>query len=482
VIFRDLKPDNVIVTPSGELKLIDFGIARFFKPGQTHNTVNLGTPGYASPEHGGKGQTDPRSDVYSLGVMLHQMVTGYDPTATPFTLPPARSLNATVPQYVEDAIRRATQLQPAQRFQTVAEFRQALLAPAQAGAGRVGPTGTTVISGAGNGSGVSVGQGPTPSRKWWPVFALLGFAVVVILLLASQLILPPSPTPTPLPRPSVTVSVAGPLSATSAPQQPAPVPQQPASASQQPPSQPQMSSPTPPDVAVDDTPLGRSVGGRDITMLKVGKPDGPAVFVVGSIEGDQPDTSSIVYQLADHYRTRPAEVPNGRLLFLIPSLNPDGNANDSRLNLNGVDLNRNWDTANWKKDAVVPGGSKAGSGGSQPFSELETRALRDLINSLLSRGQPVTLLVLHSTVNDSLSNQVFPGYTASGIHGPSEDVTRRVGNALGYRYNTAWSYDTTGEAIAWAAEQSIPAVDIVPKKNNGPSLSEMIKVITEILR
>ena len=138
--------------------------------------------------------------------------------------------------------------------------------------------------------------------------------------------------------------------------------------------------------------------------------------------------------------------------------------------------------ANWERNAVVPGGRKTGSGGSTPFSEPETRALRDLINSLLSRGQPVALIVLHSTVNDSLRDQVFPGYTASGIHGPSEDVTRRVGDALGYRYNTAWSYDTTGEAIAWAAEQDIPAIDIVPKKNNSPSLSKMIQVLTDILR
>jgi len=64
VVFRDLKPGNVMLTPQGEVKLIDFGIARFFKPGQTRDTVNLGTPGYAAPEqYGGLGQSDPRADV-----------------------------------------------------------------------------------------------------------------------------------------------------------------------------------------------------------------------------------------------------------------------------------------------------------------------------------------------------------------------------------------------------------------------------------
>lgn len=136
VVFRDLKPGNIMVTPQGEVKLIDFGIARFFKPGQSHNTVNLGTPGYASPEHGGKGQTDPRSDIYSLGVVLHQLLTGYDPTAPntgyalpPYQLPSARSINSTVPPQVEAVIQCATQFHPAQRFRSVDDFRQALISP-----------------------------------------------------------------------------------------------------------------------------------------------------------------------------------------------------------------------------------------------------------------------------------------------------------------------------------------------------------------
>ncbi len=127
VVFRDLKPSNVMLTPQGEVKLIDFGIARFFKPGKAQDTVNLGTPGYAAPEqHGHGGQTDARSDVYSLGVLLHQVLTGHDPTATIFSLPSARSLNPAIPAAGEAVIVRATQMNPAFRFQSVQEFRQAL--------------------------------------------------------------------------------------------------------------------------------------------------------------------------------------------------------------------------------------------------------------------------------------------------------------------------------------------------------------------
>ncbi len=237
-------------------------------------------------------------------------------------------------------------------------------------------------------------------------------------------------------------------------------------------------------VIAQDRELGRSAGGRSISMLEVGNPDGPVVVLVGSIEGDQADTSDIVRQLMDWYRSRPKQVPNGGLLYLIPSLCPDGNARSSRFNANEVDLNRNWDAGNWVRDAVVPGypKGKPGAGGSSPFSEPETRALRDLLNQLNSSGRKVFLITLHSTVNSGSRDQVFPGYTSTGIHEASNTLTQQVGNILGYQYNTAWSYATTGEAIAWTAEQGIPSVDIVLLRNTGPSSAAMISVLEEILR
>ncbi len=138
IVFRDLKPGNIMLTPAGQVKLIDFGIARLFKQGQSRDTVSLGTPGYAAPEqYGGKGQTDPRSDIYSLGVVLHQMLTGYDPTATPFNLPVTRTLNASVPPALEAVIRKATNVDPNQRFQTVAEMRAGLSGQASTSHGRI---------------------------------------------------------------------------------------------------------------------------------------------------------------------------------------------------------------------------------------------------------------------------------------------------------------------------------------------------------
>src|SRR5579859_1944190 len=129
IIFRDLKPGNIMVTKQGQIKLIDFGIARIFRRDKTHDTQVLGTPGYAPPEQYGKGQTDPRSDVYALGVTLHQLLTNYDPSSTPFSLPPVHTLNAAVSPHVQAAIEKATRLKRDERFESISDFQAALFAP-----------------------------------------------------------------------------------------------------------------------------------------------------------------------------------------------------------------------------------------------------------------------------------------------------------------------------------------------------------------
>src|SRR6266566_488901 len=99
IVFRDLKPANIMRTPTGQLYLIDFGIARYFKPGQTKDTVALGSLGYAAPEQYGKAQTTPRADIYSLGAVLHQLLTAEDPSEAPFRF---RRLLANRPQSSSD--------------------------------------------------------------------------------------------------------------------------------------------------------------------------------------------------------------------------------------------------------------------------------------------------------------------------------------------------------------------------------------------
>ncbi|GCE48721.1 serine/threonine-protein kinase [Thermosporothrix hazakensis] len=88
IIFRDLKPSNIMRTRQGQVYLIDFGIARIFKQGQTKDTVALGSPGFAAPEQYGKAQSTPQTDIYSLGATLHYLLSGQDPSYTPFSFEP----------------------------------------------------------------------------------------------------------------------------------------------------------------------------------------------------------------------------------------------------------------------------------------------------------------------------------------------------------------------------------------------------------
>ena len=97
IIFRDLKPANILLTSSGRIYLIDFGIARHFKPGQSRDTTAFGSPGYAPPEQYGKAQTTPRADIYALGATLHQLLTGDDPSQTPFRFAPLQLRSQTTP-------------------------------------------------------------------------------------------------------------------------------------------------------------------------------------------------------------------------------------------------------------------------------------------------------------------------------------------------------------------------------------------------
>jgi len=129
VIFRDLKPDNVMLTQGGVIKLIDFGIARSFRQGKTKDTQIMGTPGFAAPEQYGSGQTDARSDIYSLGVTLHRLLTRHDPASQPFALPRCKSLNSGVSTQLDAIISKATERAPGQRYQTAVEMKQALLPP-----------------------------------------------------------------------------------------------------------------------------------------------------------------------------------------------------------------------------------------------------------------------------------------------------------------------------------------------------------------
>jgi serine/threonine-protein kinase len=128
LIYRDMKPGNVMLEhATGNIKLIDFGIAKVLQP--TKRGTQIGTPGYAPPEQY-QGIATRESDIFALGATLHHLLTDRDPTNhAPFTFPPARSLNPLVSQRMSDALVRALQMKPEDRFSSVPELRAALNPP-----------------------------------------------------------------------------------------------------------------------------------------------------------------------------------------------------------------------------------------------------------------------------------------------------------------------------------------------------------------
>ena len=126
IIFRDLKPANIMLTPDGHLYLIDFGIARHFKPGQAKDTTAFGSAGYAAPEQYGKAQTTPRSDIYSLGATLHQMLTGDDPSDTPFQFAPLQLQGQPTPPGLEPLIMQMLDMNESKRPVSMVAVKQKL--------------------------------------------------------------------------------------------------------------------------------------------------------------------------------------------------------------------------------------------------------------------------------------------------------------------------------------------------------------------
>jgi WD40 repeat protein len=174
IIFRDLKPANVMLTPDGMLFLIDFGIARHFKPGQTKDTSAFGSPGYAAPEQYGKAQTTPRADIYSLGVTLHQLLSGNDPAQTPFQFASLQLHNSSIAAELEQLIRQMVELDAQKRpasMKAVKRELQRLAAEEQAK--KIRPPQSSLSANRASLSGVSqVSQHPIRLRQTTGVLPL----------------------------------------------------------------------------------------------------------------------------------------------------------------------------------------------------------------------------------------------------------------------------------------------------------------------
>ncbi|MFL7791499.1 MAG: protein kinase [Anaerolineae bacterium] len=525
VIFRDLKPSNVMLMPEGQVKLIDFGIARFFKSTKSRDTVTLGTPGYAAPEQwGSAGQSDARSDIYGLGVLLLHLSTGYDPVPNPFPLPKPSDVLPTISPKIERLVVLATQPEPGARYQSIADFRRDVDTPSE----KLRPLEKTSVlpqqsrpfaqveahSGAPiQASPAAYHQAPvvsyptpptpySPSATPYPpavpypqaaprrrrTWLWVGLAVVAILAiglcaaaLGGALALPSlfggGGGRGGMPTIGYRQPTLPPVSPTTAPGVPTSEPGTAMPTTGVPTVEPTMGV----DTALHWESIGKSVQGRDLSVGIIGDGRGDSVVLVGSIQGDQTNTRDLLYSLAEDLNGERGSVPSGVTFYIIPTINPDGNTAGTRRNAHNVDLNRNWDTFDWTKDPEQPEGVVNGAGGSRPHSEPETQSLANYLIALKSHGS-VRVVLWHSSQRLTSGGQVYPGYTSSGLEPASFDLAQRYADSAGYVVRDDWApYETTGELIAWCAEEGMGSIDVVIPSSTSGSSSSLRRTTTSAL-
>lgn len=128
IVYRDMKPDNVMLTHSGRIKLIDFGIAKECERGVQQTGANVGTKGYAAPEQykGESNYLDERTDIYSLGATMFFLATGILPEKPPNAIRPVRQIDPLLSEGLEYIISKCTQDDPERRYQNCMELREDL--------------------------------------------------------------------------------------------------------------------------------------------------------------------------------------------------------------------------------------------------------------------------------------------------------------------------------------------------------------------
>lgn len=235
--------------------------------------------------------------------------------------------------------------------------------------------------------------------------------------------------------------------------------------------------PTPPATSTDEAQdsvgksleLARSVEGRSVRVVELGR--GPRwIAVIGGIhQGNEANTTVLVNLLLDHFRANLDLIPDGIGLAFIPDLNPDGTAAGTRENANGVDLNRNWD-ADWQPDSYGPYGLVVGGGGTEPFSEPETRALERYL---------VARPFLAAIFYHSRGGLVVAGHGDDGI---SAELARVIALAAQYLYLTEWTaYPLSGQATDYLANQGIHAVDVELTNYTDPDFARNLRGLTAAL-
>jgi predicted deacylase len=223
-------------------------------------------------------------------------------------------------------------------------------------------------------------------------------------------------------------------------------------------------TPSPTPFRVNNLEIGQSFQERPITVTCLGS--GSTVIVIASgLHGDESNPRYLLNELRDQIAQHPEWIPAEERICFIPTLNPDGAYINSRFNIRGVDLNRNWDTSDWVSNIVRGEGEVlVGGGGSAPLSEPENQAFANYLEQLRAGGSEVVVVFYHSTVTPT-------GYVRAGyVLVDGKIVWDEASSKLAEKYATTiqlpftkeavTQYPITGESLNWMAENGIAAFGI----------------------
>jgi murein peptide amidase A len=197
------------------------------------------------------------------------------------------------------------------------------------------------------------------------------------------------------------------------------------------------------------TKLGQTVQGRPIEMLRFGPSSGRPVLIIGGIHGSEPTSAYVAEQLIEHLKANPTDAT--RPVAIIPNANPDGLVAKTRGNANGVDVNRNFPSKNWR---IVK--TRTNFNGTAPDTEPESRAIQQAIATL----NPDRIISIHS---------IDRGRHCNNYDGPARWLAEAMNQHNQYPVTATMGYPTPGSLGSWAGiDRQIPIVTLeLPRQDAG---------------
>ncbi|MAT99603.1 MAG: hypothetical protein CL608_20870 [Anaerolineaceae bacterium] len=521
VIHRDLKPGNILFDQYNNAFLTDFGIVKLVQGSNTALTASgvIGTPAYMSPEQiHGEASLDGRSDIYTLGIILFEMLTGRKPyrADTPVKqmmahvlnpIPHIRELKPDLPDGFEEVIQRVLAKERNERFGTATELTSAISQTLSglAGAPYLGemtpsnmhaePVDLMIEEPTVEAEGpvtveaemeAAVSEPIEPEDEalragkrpfLWVGVGFLGVLLLVAVIWGAQFIREPDPTPTvrgvsliiptpitPAPTPTGTINPTLTSAPTFTP------------------------SPTPPPPSTESAPLptpvistiGQSAEGTPIEAVRLGTGDTVLVFIGGLHAGFAPGSVELANQIVAHFTENLDDIPEEITLIVVPNANPDSprapGQLPGRLNANGVDLNRNWD-CRWIPNPPWGTDSPEGLGGTEPFSEPEVRSLANFITAQESSA------VIFWQARAALG-LVSPGGCTDGS-AVSQTLADIYGGATDYRiadFEELVNREVQGDATNWLDKQGIPAISVLLTDYTTTDFEQNLAAVESVMR